>query len=134
MRIYDASLITDAIDYYLGKGNNEDPILWISDPKNIALMNENGDLALFEPRIKNQYSGHYFFQSRGRKAIEAGKGFLDELFNSCYNIGTLTGFTPLDNKPARWMSRQLGFKSYGEVSLDDMIFELFIITKEEFNS
>lgn len=134
MRIYDASLITDAIDYYLGKGNNEDPILWISDPKNIALINEAGDLALFEPRIKDQYSGHYFFQSRGRKAIEAGKGFLDELFNSCYNISTLTGFTPLANRPARWMSRQLGFKSYGEVSLDDMIFELFIITKEEFNS
>jgi hypothetical protein len=133
MRTFDANLIWPAIKLYLGTEEQEDPIAWISDPNNIVLVNEDGDVALFEPRVKGQYSGHYFFKNRGRAAIKAGKAFLDELFNTCYNIGAVTGFCPIDNKPARWMSRQIGFTSYGPVDLHELHFELFIITKEEFN-
>lgn len=135
MRSYDPSLLAPAIELYLGENAyKEDPIVWLSDPRNIMLQNEYGDIALFEPRIAGQYSGHYFFKSRGRVAINAGKAFLDELFNSCYNISVLVGLAPIDNKAARWMSRQLGFKSYGPTNLDDLNFELFIITKKEFNN
>jgi hypothetical protein len=136
MRTYDATLIAPAVEFYL-KANSDkvDPIEWLSNPDNIVLMNDHGDLALFEKGIKDVYSGHYFFKSRGRQAINTGRDFLDELFNTCYNIDILMGLSPLDNLGARWMSRQLGFTSYGAVTYkDNKSYEMFIITKKEFNN
>lgn len=135
MRTTDFSLITPAVEFYLKKNENKvDPAEWLANPDNIALVNENGDLALFEKGVKNTYSGHYFFKSRGRQAIEAGRVFLDELFNTCYNISILMGLCPLDNLGARWMSRQLGFTSYGAIEYStDKSYEMFILTKKEFN-
>lgn len=110
-----------------------DPIEWISNPVNIALQNNEGDLALFEHGIKEIYSGHYFFNSRGKKAIAAGKNFLDNLFNSCYNINIITGLVPLTHLGARWLSRQIGLKSIGIISTDKH-YEMFMISKKEFNN
>lgn len=133
-RTYDPDLIAPAIAFFLKDGTKEvDPVEWIKDPDNIVLINENGDLALFEKGIKNIYAGHYFFKSRGRRAINAGRDFLDELFNTCYNIPILMGLTPHDNLGARWMSRQLGFTSHGAIDVDNKTFEMFILTKKEFN-
>ena len=84
--------------------------------------------------VKHIYSGHYYFKSRGRQAITAGKGFLDELFNTCYNIDVVMGMVPIGHKAARWMSRQLGFTSHGVEELRDKHYELFILTKKEFNN
>lgn len=136
MRTFDATLIEPAIKFYLkNSSNNVDPIEWISDPDNIVLINDDGDMALFEKTIKDNYTGHYFFKSRGRKAINAGRDFLDELFNTCYNIDILMGLCPQDNLGARWMSRQLGFTSYGALDyIDDKQYEMFIITKKEYNN
>lgn len=132
-RTYDVNLIAPAIEFFLKSSTKVDPVDWISNPDNIVLLNEAGDIALFEKGVKDTYSGHYFFQSRGRSAITAGKEFLDELFNTCYNIEILMGLTPLTNLPARWMSRQLGFKSHGVIISDKRPYEMFIITKKEFN-
>lgn len=134
MRTYDTSLITPAIEFYLKSSTLVDPKEWIKNSDNIALLNDNGDLALFEKGIKDIYSGHYYFKSRGRTAIKAGHAFLDELFNTCYNIDILMGLSPLTNLPARWMSRRLGFASQGAITYDDKHYELFVITKKEFNS
>jgi hypothetical protein len=135
MRTFDAIKIETAINHFLGPANKVDPIEWLSYPENIVLENEVGDLALFEYSfpIKKVYSGHYYFQSRGRAAITAGRGFLDELFNSCYNINIVMGLSPMEHKGARWISKQLGFTSYGTEELNDKQYELFIITKKEFN-
>lgn len=134
MRTYDTSLIAPAIEFYLKSSILVDPKEWIKNPDNIVLLNDNGDLALFEKGIKDIYSGHYYFKSRGRAAIKAGHAFLDELFNTCYNIDVLMGLSPLTNLPARWMSRRLGFASQGAITYDDKHYELFVITKKEFNS
>lgn len=135
MRTWNALKIETAVTHFLGPDNKVDPIEWLSQPENIVLENDKGDLALFEYSfpIKKVYSGHYYFQSRGRSAIEAGRGFLDELFNSCYNINIVMGLSPLEHKGARWISKQLGFTSYGTEEYNDKQYELFIITKKEFN-
>lgn len=136
MRTFDASLIAPAVDFFLkDQENSVDLIDWVADKSNIALVNEHGDLALFEKTMKDNYTGHYFFKSRGRKAINAGRDFLDEIFNTCYNIPILLGLCPLGNLGARWMSRQLGFTSYGAIDyINDKKYEMFIITKEEYNN
>lgn len=135
MRTYDTKLVGHAIDELLSKTDQEvDAEKWLSNKDNIVLVNEKGDMTLLERGIKDIYTGHYFFKSRGREAVRSGKEFLDELFNSCYNISVLTGLVPITHLGARWMSRQIGLKSYGVEHINNKPYEMFIITKKEFNS
>ena len=133
-RIYNAEKIDEAIGSLLDNDTNVTAEEWLSDPANIALENDRGDIALFEIGLKNIYSGHYYFKSRGRGAINAAKEFLDCIFNTCYNIDILIGLTPITNLPARWLSRQVGFKSQGLVQGPKRHYEMFIMTKREFNN
>lgn len=131
MRTYDVSLIEPAVKSFLGENHDIDVIKWVQEPDNIVLVNDNGDLALFEKR--GTWQGHYYFKSRGRQAITAGLNFLDEVFNPCYNISVLTGLTPLTNLGARWLSRKLGFQSQGVINIDNQSFELFMMTNKDIN-
>ena len=135
MRIYDAAKVQPAIDHFLGPDNSVDAVEWLSHPEHIVLENDRGDLALFEYGFptKKIYSGHYYFKSRGRQAIEAARGFLDELFNSCYNVHVLMGLVPVERKDVRWLTRRVGFSSHGFEEVHGKEYELFIITKKEFN-
>jgi len=135
MRIWDATKIAIAIKHFLKTEEQVDVIEWLSDPVNIVLENDNGYIAIFEYGIpaKRVYSGHYYFKSRGRQAIKAGKELLDELFNSCYNVNILMGMVPIERREVKWMTRQLGFKSYGPEEARGKQYELFILTKKEFN-
>lgn len=133
-RIYDPVKVQPVLDYLLDGNGVENADEWLSNPTNIALENDLGDIALFEIGFKNIYSGHYYFKSRGKQAIKSAKEFLDHLFNTCYNIHVLIGLTPITNKPARWMSRQVGFKSHGIVEGPKRQYEMFILTKREFNN
>jgi hypothetical protein len=134
LRTKDLEKITPAIEF-LSHGT-VDPQDWIDNKNNIVLENSNGDLAIFEFAIKDKpiYSAHYYFKSRGREAIKAGKAFLDELFNSDYGVNVLMGMVPDERKDVKWMTRQLGLKSYGPQEARGKLYELFIITKEEFNN
>jgi len=137
MRIWDAIKIGEAIEFMLKDTDTiVDPIEWLSQPENIVLENEFGDIALFEYGFpaKRIYAGHYFFKSRGRNAITTAKNFLDELFNTCYNISILMGLVPRQHKAARWITRQAGFRSYGLEELAGKEYEIFILTKKEFNN
>lgn len=136
MRTWDAIKIGAAITHLMKTDNQVDPIEWLANPANIVLENEYGDLALFEYGFptKKIYSGHYFFKSRGRRAITSARGFIDELFNSCYNISVLMGMTPLERKDARWLTRQVGFTPHGVEEIGGKEYELFILTKKEFNN
>jgi len=133
MRTYDTEKVGSVIKDLLEKDTKVDPQEWLDKPTNIALTNDNGDIALFEIGFSNIYTGHYHFKSRGRKAINVAREFLDELFNTCYNIDILLGLTPITNLPARWLSRQVGFKSHGVVEGPKRHYEMFIMTKREFN-
>lgn len=133
MRIWDAVKIADAIAVI---GGQIDPIEWLANPTNIVLENEEGDLALFEYGLPNRkiYSGHYIFRSRGRQAISRARDFLDEIFNSCYNIPIMIGLVPVEHKAARWLTRRVGFTSYGIEEIHNKEYELFILTQKEFNN
>lgn len=50
--------------------------------------------------------GHYFFRSRGKKAIENAEKILAVAFE---DADVITGLTPIENKAALWMTRRLGF-------------------------
>lgn len=128
MRTYDVELIKPAVKHFLGDDNKIDVKHWISQPNNIALVNELGDLALFEKR--GTWQCHIYFKSRGRQAINAGLKLLDEILNSCYNITVLTGLTPINNLGARWLSKKLGFKSQGILRIDNEPFEFFMLIKD----
>jgi len=132
MRTYDVNQVSEVIKDLLDS-EQVDPQEWLDLPTNIALTNDKGDVALFEIGFNNIYTGHYHFKSRGRQAINVAREFLDELFNTCYNIDILLGLTPITNLPARWLSRQVGFKSHGVVEGPKRHYEMFIITKREFN-
>jgi len=135
-RIFDAVKIAASIKHFLGTEEQVDVIEWLSDSSNIVLENDRGDLAIFEYGLPTRriYSGHYFFKSRGRAAITAAHEFLDVLFNSCYNVSILMGMVPIERKDVKWMTRQLGFKSYGLEEARGKQYELFILTRKEFNN
>lgn len=133
IRTFDAEIVHNALVGILKKDPNFSVKSWVSDVANIALVNDDGDVALFECEGPGYYSGHYSFNNRGRKAIEAGHAFLDEVLNTCYNVEVIRGLTPLENLGARWMSRKLGFTSYGPVKTDLGPHEIFILTRKEFN-
>lgn len=135
IRVYDPHLIQDAFKQFMKTEDRVDPIEWLANPDNIVLQNDRGDLGIFERGVAGYYSAHYWFKSRGRAAITAGTEFLDEIFNSCYNITVMTGFIPLTHLGARWLTRRLGLKSYGVIhGLGPLPDEMFIITRDEFNA
>lgn len=105
------------------------PEEWLADKKNIALVNDKGDVALLEC-LNGIYTGHYFFFSRGRDAVEAAKDFLKEAF-IVYDIKVIRGLTPVEKKGAWWLTKHLGFKDYGLVDTSFGTCHLSILTKEE---
>lgn len=135
MRTYDAIKIDKAIQHFLKSEDAVDPIEWLSDKTNIVLENGYGDLAVFEYGFPTRkiYSGHYFFKSRGKQAVKAAHDFLDEIFNTCYNIDVVMGLVPVEHLAAKWMTRRIGFTSYGLEEIHGKEYELFILTKREFN-
>ena len=132
MRTFDKDLIWKRMQEYRQEFEGFELNSWVDNPLNIALTDGEENVAMFELASAGVYSGHYFFHSgtRGKKAIETARTFLDEVFA---NEGTdaITGLTPVDHKGARWISRQLGFKSYGFTDTSVGPCEIFILTRNE---
>lgn len=116
MRTFDTSLITKATQQYSKEIVGLNVEEWVKNELNIALTNDNGDVAMFEsqPFFPDIVFGHYFFFSRGKDAVKASHKFLKELFINYYPIGII-GFTPEEHKGALWLNRHLGFKDHGRV-------------------
>lgn len=102
---------------------------WLASPNNIGLNDDDGNWGLFHRQVDGIYTGHYFFKSKGRAAITASKHFLDYFFDLT-GEKILRGLTPVNNKAAIWMSRQVGFKSLGQVDSDHGPCELFVMIKD----
>lgn len=117
MRTYDKTLVKAAIGDYADeiRGLNLDE--WLAHPKNVALTNVDGDVALFESQwaLPGTVCGHYFFISRGKEARKTAIEMLEEIFTGPYDVQTIVGLTPLDNEGALWMNRQLGFQDNGTI-------------------
>jgi hypothetical protein len=133
MRTFDPVLVQFAIGEYAENIvglNLED---WLYNDANVALTNTDGDVALFERQwqLPSSVCGHYFFHSRGRRARDVAKEFLKEIFTGPYEVQIITGLTPVDHRGALWMNKQLGFKSHGQIEVDDKVYEFVLLTKQE---
>lgn len=130
MRTTDVIRVSSAVAQYADEIDGFYPEEWLGDEKNIALINSDDDVALFEYVRPGVYYGHYFFWNRGKHAIAAAEEFLREIFT--YDIRVLEGLTPITNLGARWMSKRLGFKSLGIIKTPKP--HLFMMmTREEWN-
>ena len=103
------------------------------DPKSILqrgfCLKEGEDVALFEDKGSGVYFGHYFLQSRGKKAIEVSMSFLSEAFETA---NVIAGLTPIENKAALWMTRRLGFSMMDVVDTTVGKMQLSMLTKKDF--
>lgn len=111
--------------------DNFDPHEWIADKDNIALVNDRGDLNLFAFQSPGLYIGHFFYNSRGRQAVQVANEALFRVF-SMPEVEVLVGMTPVDKKGARWLSRHIGFKSHGLIDTVPGECELFILTRKDY--
>ena len=134
MRTYDVLKVVDAVGQYAEEVTNFYPVDWLNDKSNVALVNSNDDVALFERTPFNPFAvyGHYFFWSRGKDAFKVAKDFLTEIFTTNdYNVHIILGLTPLDHKGALWMNKQLGFKTLDTFTAYDKEFRIVMLTKKE---
>lgn len=132
MRTYDLDKIKQAVAQYSEDVEGFYPDEWIKNDLNIALVNDNNDIALFENQagLSNTVCGHYFFFSRGKDAVKAATEFLKEVFTTTY-VETITGLTPTNHKGALWMNRRLGFKEHGDVDTVAGPCRFVMLTKEQ---
>ena len=129
MRTYNTSYIRDILEHLPITGF--DPLTFILNHDNIVIKN-GLDYGVFEFTTFGTYTGHYFFKSRGRAAIDSGKQILKELFNE-HGACLVIGFTPCEYKTAKWMNRQLGFKPGPAVDTPEGLCQLFTLTKEQYS-
>jgi hypothetical protein len=132
MRSFSTEDLLETMEPYLPITGFE-PNEWLGNKNNLAYCNDKGDFGLFEYEIPGVYSGHYFFKSRGKEALKTAKEILEQVFNE-EDVQVIRGFTPLKHLGARWMNKQLGFKSYGVVHTAVDICELVILTKQEWKT
>lgn len=78
-------------------------------PGNIMLGDADG-IALFGLVAPGVYEGHYLFP--GRASIDKCRKFLSTVFDSHY-ADAILGHVPVENRPARAMTRALGFTRQG---------------------
>lgn len=102
---------------------------------NILLTDGDENYALFEYAGAGSYYGHYFFsKARGRKALDLGKKMIKTMFNQELNTAIILGATPIENRKALWMSRQLGFSYIQEVNTKAGPMSICMLTKKEFEA
>jgi len=105
-----------------------DPTALLADPKNILLFDEGGG-QFFHWKGPGIYEAHSFYLVRGRQALAKGREAIRLMFEE-YGAEKLWRAPPIENRPARWFNRQLGFRSLGVVQMpliysDTGICELF---------
>ena len=108
-----------------------DPDTWLEYEKNIALIDENDNLSLFEYNLPGVYTGHWFYKARGKEAIRVANEMLGEIFSDKYDVKIIRGLTPLQNLGARWLAKRVGFKPSGVTHTKAGPCELFILNKNE---
>ena len=127
-RTYDPDVLRSIGDEFL---KEEFLPIWLGNPHNVLLI-EDEDIGIATHEYPGLYTVHWFFKRRGREALKLARRMFAYMFEN-HGAQALRGFTPVNNKAARWASRQVGLKSQGLISTPDgREHEFFIITKDEF--
>lgn len=116
-RTYSVMDIYQATEQYAEEITGFEPKTWVEDNLNVALINHNNDVALFERQFGQPKTvwGHYFFHSRGKDARDEARNFLTEIFTGSYDVEMILGLTPTEHKGACWLNRQLKFQTLSEL-------------------
>lgn len=77
------------------------------------------------------WSCHYLCNSRGRKAMDATKAVLTDFFTN-EDAVAVTGLIKDNNRPAKILTRKVGFTSLGKITYPEGDYELFILFKKDF--
>lgn len=103
---------------------------FLDNPRNLMLTEgDNVGLATFE--YPGVYNTHWFFEVRGRKALDLGRAMLDYLFKNT-DAKAVRGMIDTDLPASQWAARQIGWKSYGVMDTVTGEYELFCMTKDDF--
>jgi hypothetical protein len=103
---------------------------WFENPLNRAYV-EGENIGFAEWKGNDNFWVHFCFHTaRGREAINVTKRMVNELFNET-NFNSCVGLIHEDNKKARWLIRQVGFKSLGLSDTENGVCEMFYLTKED---
>lgn len=101
---------------------------WFASSNNYALI-DGPNIAFAEYKSPGVYWVHFCFDTaRGREAIQLTKDMFEEFCRVC-PVKTAIGLIEVNNKKARWLIRQVGFKSLGEVETHNGLCEMFYATK-----
>lgn len=129
----DPAVVSEAISPYEKMTGKTDATDWLSKEENLAFTDGEGNVGLLQYDRPGVYNAHLFLSVKGRKAIELAKAMMFYAFDN-YPVEVMRGYTPLTNRAARWIDRQLGFTSYGALPTVAPPCELFILTKQEFGA
>lgn len=133
-RSYDAKLLAEA---YTRRPNYEpsqdlDWEDWLAKKQNVMLVDELGNVGIAAEYFPGVYTGHWFFNSRGKEAMEVAKQMLRVMFEDL-DIKLMRGLTPVELRGACILARKIGFTSHGILEYPDgETCELFCLTKEDF--
>lgn len=139
IRSFDPEIMRKAFEPHVRYHDDKmDYDAWIGNRKNVMYVIDNGDVGLATYEYPGLYNVHWFFnQTRGKAAIKLAQEMLDALFQD-EGAQIVRGLTPVDLKPARWLAKYIGFKSYGVVKCpeddgpNEGFCELMLLTKHEF--
>lgn len=132
-RSYDPELMRTA--YQLGHSDLYEEVdyqKWLDNHKNV-MFTEDGSIGLATYEYKGVYNLHWFFtkEHRGKAALELAHRMLNKFFTEI-DCNAFRGLTPIKNRAASYLARQMGCKSYGILEMDTEPHELFILTKDEY--
>ena len=113
-------------------GPNFDYEGWIANHYNIMYtLGEDVGLLTFD--FPGVYTGHWFFKSRGRQALDVATAMLEDAFE-LRGAKAVRGITPIHLKGALWLAKRIGFSTVGtETWPDGEECEVMVLTKDAFN-
>ena len=133
-RLREANLIEELMLPYAADLTGYSPEELASEPGNIVVSDAHGSLAIAESHGNGIYAAHHFHPVgvRGAEALRRSKGLLAHLFDTYPEIGALRGYSPAERPETHWIARQLGFTAHGRITVQGQEFEMFILTRREF--
>jgi hypothetical protein len=129
IRSFDHDVMRDAsIDF---NGPAFDYEGWLANHYNIMYVSGE-DVGLLTYDYPGVYTGHWFFKSRGKDALNTAFAMLDKLFRD-RDAKLVRGITPVGLKGARYLAKRLGFQSLGIEEYPDGPYEIMVLAKIDFD-
>ncbi len=100
---------------------------WLANDRNVPIVFDNGDIALFDYEDEGIYQVHFLFESRGRQAIAHAKQAFDQLFIN-HNATLIFGLVPDFRRDVKLLARWAGGKSQGIRQTSEGPCELFVLS------